>query len=233
MENHCVYCGTENPATRDHVPPRCIFPKPPPNDDDLITVPSCKKCQGSSKDDEYFMCGALFAADGMIANGFLEVSDQDREIIERKKEEVYTRLARPGLNGLAFRILEEMQEVPVVTRGNLLIPNRTHLVSFPEVDRVDRVAERIIRGLFYYEKGYRVPETHSVQAKVSQIGIDRERVDFFRGLYDDSPLANMRIIQEGVFAYGYWECSDDKDATIWLGDFYNVPLLTGIIRPHQ
>jgi 5-methylcytosine-specific restriction endonuclease McrA len=50
----CAYCGDVGIITRDHVPPKGIFPKPRPAN--LITVPACSKChsQQTSRDDEYF-----------------------------------------------------------------------------------------------------------------------------------------------------------------------------------
>jgi hypothetical protein len=49
----CVYCGAGGTLTRDHVPPKTIFPKLWPLG--LITVPAYLKCnQDNSKDDEYF-----------------------------------------------------------------------------------------------------------------------------------------------------------------------------------
>lgn len=233
MKKQCVYCGIKDPATKDHVPPKCIFLKPLPTD--LITVPSCEKCQGLAKDDEYFAYDVVNAADGMVANGLLTLSECSQQLLERKREEMLNRLGekiRCGRSGLAFRLLNELTEVPVITKGNLLIPNRTLLVGTPELGRINRVAERVIRGLFFYEKGYRVPENYSVKAEVSQIGVDSDRVEFFENLHK-YPMANMRIVQEGVFAYGFWEFSDDKDATVWLGDSYNVPLLTGMTVPQQ
>jgi hypothetical protein len=48
----CYLCGA--PATtRDHIPPRGLFPQPRPNN--LITVPACRSCNHDrSLDDEYF-----------------------------------------------------------------------------------------------------------------------------------------------------------------------------------
>ena len=48
----CIFCG--KPATtRDHIPPKGIFPDPMPSD--LITVPACESCNSNTKlDDEYF-----------------------------------------------------------------------------------------------------------------------------------------------------------------------------------
>jgi len=39
--NRCVYCGLEGEITRDHIPPKKLFPK---NTRNLITIPSCQKC---------------------------------------------------------------------------------------------------------------------------------------------------------------------------------------------
>lgn len=49
----CVLCGERNATTKEHVPPRSIFPKPRPSD--LITVPACFNCNNdSSQTDESF-----------------------------------------------------------------------------------------------------------------------------------------------------------------------------------
>src|SRR5271168_5407862 len=49
----CIYCGDARELTRDHVPPRCLFSKPRPND--LVTVPCCVACNRAlSRHDEYF-----------------------------------------------------------------------------------------------------------------------------------------------------------------------------------
>lgn len=48
----CFNCGAPS-ETRDHVPPKGVFPAPRPKQ--LITVPACRKCNNSTKlDDEYF-----------------------------------------------------------------------------------------------------------------------------------------------------------------------------------
>src|SRR5262245_40510953 len=48
----CVICGEREATTRDHVPPKGIFPKPRPQ---LVTVPACAQCNsGSSLHDESF-----------------------------------------------------------------------------------------------------------------------------------------------------------------------------------
>lgn len=57
-ERQCYLCGKkasetpEGKLTRDHLPPRNLFPEPRPSD--LITVPCCKQCNHNAhNDDEY------------------------------------------------------------------------------------------------------------------------------------------------------------------------------------
>ena len=48
----CAFCGKSPAKTRDHIPPRGIFPRPRP---DLITVPACLRCnRDTSKIEEAF-----------------------------------------------------------------------------------------------------------------------------------------------------------------------------------
>jgi 5-methylcytosine-specific restriction endonuclease McrA len=54
-QKSCAYCHATDDLTDDHIPPQNLFPKPRPSNLNLITVPACRKCNGSaSKDDEYF-----------------------------------------------------------------------------------------------------------------------------------------------------------------------------------
>src|SRR5437016_4846066 len=54
----CYLCRKRPGTTRDHVPPKNLFPRPRPSS--LVTVPCCEKCNNRfSKHDEYFR---LFAS---------------------------------------------------------------------------------------------------------------------------------------------------------------------------
>lgn len=53
----CYLCGATENLTRDHIPPKGLFPKPRPSN--LYTVPCCEPCNnGASKADEYFRVAA-------------------------------------------------------------------------------------------------------------------------------------------------------------------------------
>ena len=52
-QKFCYLCEQPNPDTRDHIPPRGIFPKMPKGQ--LITVPAHEGCNNRfSRDDELF-----------------------------------------------------------------------------------------------------------------------------------------------------------------------------------
>ena len=68
-KERCAYCDRKRGSTRDHVPPQCVFLRPLPGN--MITVPSCKKCQGSSEDDEYFSVLMLRGAEADASDGLL------------------------------------------------------------------------------------------------------------------------------------------------------------------
>src|SRR5437764_2311666 len=49
----CYLCGAADRVTRDHIPPKGLFPRPRPSN--LHTLPCCESCNNrASADDEYF-----------------------------------------------------------------------------------------------------------------------------------------------------------------------------------
>ena len=50
----CAFCGSNGILSRDHIPPKGLFPSPRPSN--LITVKACMQCNnGTKKDDQYFV----------------------------------------------------------------------------------------------------------------------------------------------------------------------------------
>jgi hypothetical protein len=123
LRSFCVYCHGP-PSTRDHVPPRVFLDTPYP--DNLPVVGSCKKCnEGASLDEEYVACLLEVAACGSANPG-----DLARPPIARKLAE------NPGLAARLQR--------GIVTEGDTCSVQA-------EVDRVQRVVEKIGRALWNFE----------------------------------------------------------------------------------
>lgn len=205
------------------MPPQCVFLRPLPGN--MITVPSCEKCQGSSEDDEYFTIVMLFAVDADTTQGYAEVSKSREERLKGRLKKMHRGLGRKESIGLAHRIQQQTTVVPAYTPGNLMVPHRPLPLLFPEKQRIARVGERIVRGLFYHERAYRVPEGYIVTVRSGQINRTPRTVDYLNDEIIPHTVAGHGIIQEGVFAYRYWEVAEVKDTTLWLLEFYGAPLL--------
>jgi hypothetical protein len=49
---NCIYCDSSASITRDHVPPRSIFPAELPDDTQLVTAPACSSCHKTNQKDD-------------------------------------------------------------------------------------------------------------------------------------------------------------------------------------
>ncbi len=140
-------------------------------------------------------------------------------------------LSRPQSKGLLRKLAGEL------TGGQVATKNGIHLPQFsafePDMDRLNRVTERIIRGLFCHQKRYPVPKDYRVDAASLQDGIGTAIEDLRENLLAYEPTSK-RAIQGGDFAYYYWEMGDFNDGTAWLAAFYRVPVnLLGFTVPRS
>jgi len=189
----CVYCGLERELTRDHVPPRCLFSKPRPND--LVTVPCCASCNGLfQKHDEYFR---IAMTTGIDREKFpKENADSVRAI---------NNLARPASLRFAQRLLTKYK------------PNPSRLTF--DAERIRIVLDRIVRGLFFHHRSVRMPGTVSfafrlVDDKLKTSAEGRERIERLAG--------NLITIGPGIFRYAFEPFAPpDLFGTVWLVLFYD------------
>lgn len=143
--SECYLCGA--PATtRDHIPPRGMFPQPRPLD--LITVPSCEKCNNTcSRDDEYFR--TVVAA----------ISGDSPQSLRLLKQRIIPRTEdKPGL---AIELLRSVTHVDIYSEGGIHV-GRGPQLSF-DSDRVQAVISKIVRGLFLKHTGQKLPKGHVVR----------------------------------------------------------------------
>jgi len=96
----------------------------------------------------------------------------------------------------------------------------------PVWKRINGVAERIVRALFFREKGYRVPEGYEVAAAVRQ-----DKLQQVAQALQGRDGRKRRSVQDGICAYVFKETIEDSNATVWLAAFYDIVLLAGFTRP--
>jgi hypothetical protein len=205
-ERICTYCGLTCALSLDHVPPKCLFAKPRP---DLITVPSCATCNGKfSKDDEYLRLVLVSRHDTGAhrdAQGVWEAAMRG--------------LGRVDQLGLAKRLLSRAKEVELRTSAGLHIGHGA--VFEPEISRIEAVAIRIVRGLYYHKYQRRIPEAHHYRSFILDLVDAKAQAalalkEMVRKLTSSQP----DVIGNRAFAFWHQLVVGQEHASAWLLEFY-------------
>jgi hypothetical protein len=214
MNQKCVYCGARWAKSRDHIPPRCLFKKPRPN---LITVPSCEECNHSaSQDDEYLRLILSLRHDAHEHSDVHEVWPTVRKSLKRSE-------------AMGFRrsLIKTIRIAELRTNAGLHIGKAA--VYDADLSRLNRVVERIMKGLFFYHRGKRLPDDlrANVYALDGFTQSDVEVAECFVRFYQFVHEAELHVIGENVFSYRMRFLSDVPDAGIFFCTFYNAMSFIG------
>lgn len=206
----CVYCGAAGPLTRDHIPPRSLFPRPRPSN--LITVPCCQHCNAAaSGQDEYFRVALALHGNAL-----------DHPGLQGLRPEVIRALSKPEKQGFATEIARRTTLKTIRTEdGQEFQAFQHHVDQF----RIGPVVERITIGLYYHHFQQPLAEDHIVVGAMEH-QMDIPLVGDVAKMIRSQPLND---IGDGVFKYQYFRPDEQKDPamSVWLLTFYNaVPFLT-------
>jgi hypothetical protein len=139
MTDYCYYCEKQA-SSREHVPPKCLFPEEKDLDDgisyrkNLITVPSCDEHNSHKcKDDEYLQL--------ILIHGYFN-NVVGREHFNKKLVRALTR--RPAILAALY---SDQQSVTVDAQPTVAV----------DIDRIrfNRVLEHICQGLYFSQFGER------------------------------------------------------------------------------
>jgi hypothetical protein len=195
----CVYCS-ELAETNDHVPPKCLFPRPRPSD--LITVPSCLACnQGAGADEEYFLASMMFTEAGTCPAG--------RALWQEKIRRMYAKNL-----GLRYRIAASLRRVNLVTPAGLFLGR--HFSQKPDFPRLEKVVVKIVRGLYYVEHGLPLSRHTIVEALFLRSNREREAAEKYSHMLKDGQRA-----WPGIFSYRANRVEDYPQGSMWLLQFYD------------
>lgn len=206
-QNKCVYCGAADATTRDHVPPKCLFPDPVR--ENLITVPACSSCNtGLSKDEEYFRA---------IVSQLAETENHpaSRKLLNDKIVRGFKQ--RPKL---AMKILSTVKPVGLNYKGK-------HIATVPAYDisnqSYNRVMVKIIKGLLYHETGQIIPPEFSIEWNVLHGPLQLPQP-----IYGELVKAPDHTIGDGIFEYKTYIRHDDV-RSIWIMRFYRGAAYYGVV----
>ena len=182
----CAYCGATSPMTRDHIPPKGIFPAPRPSD--LITVPSCASCnQAASESDECFVrtCRCTLASIHRPLDAFGSKRALPRIRRRRRLRDQYCERVRTCVAYYAGRC-----------------DPRARVSNARDSDAHDKTIERLIRGLYFH---------HYKEVLGQRV---RVKAQWFRGLtqalLEATSDCEQRFVGNGQFAYRFGRAVDGR-----------------------
>ena len=134
----CIYCGCRPGGTDDHVPPKCFFAEPCPNDVQRITVPCCDPCRIADEKSDAFVRNILAGLPETEAMPYVRqhITPRVSRSIGRAKWE--TR-----------RLMEIMKEKPVtMLTASVLKTTYAPVLDFNNPE-IDRFFERVARAALH------------------------------------------------------------------------------------
>jgi hypothetical protein len=212
----CTYCGRWGEITKDHIPPRALFGSAPSN---LIKVPSCKKCnQGASRDDEYFRLILTMRTDVF-----------DHPDVQQVIPKVMTSLERPEARAFAESFLRNTYEIPLYSRGGVFL-GKTGGYNL-ERERLSRVAERIIKGLFFHKTRCRLTAKVTAWEKTGLKNVAEAQQERLRQLCAAVQSSPPEVIGNNVFHFWYKQSSENPQCSAWVLIFYERIGFIGLSTP--
>ncbi len=131
-DRRCYLCGTTENLTREHIPPKCLFPKPVPTNLRLHTVPCCYPCNNSaSQDDEY-----LRLATSLYFNGNEKAKKAWARVVE-------STLPKGRIRDRVSAIRESMKPTVVETPLGEIDASQVHI----DAEQINRCLVRITKGI--------------------------------------------------------------------------------------
>ncbi len=213
----CAYCDADA-TTRDHIPPRSIFPRPWPSD--LVTVPSCEDCNGgASLDDEIFRLFLVLRE---------EVEDHHKAF--QVLQTAMRGLKRADRPALRRAILESTRDVERFSPGGIYLGQGKEY-ALP-LKRIVDVSNRIARGLYFHHVGERLPDGYEVVSRPAQ-ALDLSSDSASESLRELIALTDPQVfsIAEGAFMYRFGICEDDPGSSFWVFIFFGTFAFVAFTTP--
>ena len=216
----CVYCGCEELITKDHIPPRNLFPHPRPSN--LVTVPCCESCnKGFELDDEYFR---LAITTGIDQARFPKEFELSIEAINKLKDSRKIRFAK--------RMLASLRRVPIYTPAGIYLGG----VGAMEInsERLRGTLNRVIRGLFFQHSGRRLFPSAMVWTWSTWLSnasnLDPELKATLKDMFEALCTQPMHVVGKGVFRYSFLLDEEDNQSSAWWLSFYEKSNFLGGTR---
>ena len=207
LTKKCIYCGSKEGLTKDHIPPKSLFVNPRPSN--LITVPCCNHCNNSfSMDDEYMQ--VMFS---------MRLGVHKKNAVKKNWDKILRNLGRSESKGFYQSIIKSIKQVDVKTMDDIQLGK----ISTYEIDynRITNVSDRIIKGLYYTTKKEILPlEYHVDSFLLEQIDINDNLSELSNKFFQALSTATEIKIGE-TFSYRIKEMDFDHKSCLLYFSIYN------------
>jgi len=200
----CVYCGSEEPCTEEHVLPRCLFPETGmPLKSEFVIVPACKSCNKNKG------CDDSYVRDLLVADVACENNPTVMALLPavvRSAEKNWSHFAR---------VASSESRIEAVYSPSDLYSGH-HLGVPIDWKRLERYFSLVVRGLCWHRFKERLPDNYVFEvhrlheadaAVISHDLINHGGQDPF-------------VIGSDVFSAHFTIHPDNRFITCWLVHFY-------------
>jgi len=200
----CAYCGRQlNKGERDHVFPRCLYPKSKSNSRiQRITVPSCKECNHGWEDDEAHFRNVLTLAGEPNA----------------ARREIWNDKVLPSLNLVDSG--RRISDVLSIIRSVNIKEAKRNMIFPGEDPRVLHIIRKIIRGLSHYHRIETAVSEDRVWCDVLKYEVPKEIQSQLTKEHRESDIVKYQydIVRD-----------DDEISSVWLFSFYEKVKFIGVV----
>lgn len=208
-ERVCYLCARPGADTKDHIPPRDIFPEKPTGQ--LITVPAHYNCNHCfHKEDELFR-NLIAAASTRTPEGYRAWKEQvvpSWQDNPRAKKDLQKRLTSVWIKD--------------AVSGGLL---RSPAVK-QDLELVQRQIDRWTRGLFYHK--FKEPMPMNWKVKVDKLNPPEvSLVPFLNYLAKEGLRPKWVHVEPNVFSYTYITSEEGRDVGFAIFVFFNTEVYLG------
>jgi hypothetical protein len=199
----CAYCGA--PATtRDHVPPKCLFPEPLPAN--LTTVPACQACNNEAS-------GADEALRNILVLWAIERGMPAAELQNVKASRALRRHTKPTMPVLRSICDRPYRRISPCTAATEI-----------SVDIYASAIRRIVRGLYCHHYGAQL--AIAVPIVVTLLRVDKP--GWSRRFGPIARQLDIRVVAGDVFGYAYARDFQKPECSLWVLKFYGDHIVCAV-----
>lgn len=203
IEKCCYLCGSTEKLTREHVPPRGLFPKPKP--DNLLTIPCCLRCNNkASRDVEYFR----LAASALI--------NKNPQGIRTWRRVVGSTIS----SGRIKDLIEVLRKRAKPTRLRTASGTVEAMEFGFDADRINRILVSITRGFLTLWS----PEIDNSKLDFEIVHMHQFKLEAI-ATFVRSEVGRMFLpyaVGDGVYRHWRGQVTDDYRHGLWIHVFYDA-----------